>query len=268
MRTQLAAALAEDDGETLLLLWGAPPGADLADPETWRAASPHWSQDRLRMIGAKYAKALAGQDDPEFDDPDPMSGFEAQYLNRWRLREPRVARGTPAVSPEAWADLLGEVPAGAPSAVAIESWFGEGVSVASAWRAGERAVVSVEDHDDLASAAAAVRDSGFRGTAIVGASLMKDPALRAVRRRAGEGRTGATVQQMARLIAEDLVRHDGGEHLSAQLLGARTLPGADGPRVVSTGRADAVKAAVWSLQAARVVRPQIVGMVLPSSASS
>jgi len=33
----------------------------------------------------KYAAALAGQDEPEFDDPDPIRGWAAQYLNMWPL---------------------------------------------------------------------------------------------------------------------------------------------------------------------------------------
>ncbi|HEY9417481.1 MAG TPA: hypothetical protein VIQ30_22210 [Pseudonocardia sp.] len=86
MRSQLQVALSGDDEDTLLLLWAAPAGSDPGDPEVWRAASPHWSEDRRRMIAKKYAKALAGKADPEADDPDPMAGFTAQYLNIWALR--------------------------------------------------------------------------------------------------------------------------------------------------------------------------------------
>jgi hypothetical protein len=57
----------------------------LALESTWRAASPHWSEDRRSLIGRKYAAAAAGQDEPEFDDPDPVRGWAAQYLNVWPL---------------------------------------------------------------------------------------------------------------------------------------------------------------------------------------
>lgn len=85
MRRRLTAALREADLDVLLLFWGAHPDMDVADEATWRQASPHWSEDRLALIRRKYAAALAGQDEPEFDDPDPVRGWAAQYLNVWPL---------------------------------------------------------------------------------------------------------------------------------------------------------------------------------------
>ncbi|WBQ02948.1 HNH endonuclease [Kribbella sp. CA-293567] len=261
MRSRIADALAVDDGETLLLLWGARADDDPGDPAVWRAASPHWSQDRARMIAAKYAKALVGEADPEADDLDPMAGFTAQYLNMWRLTPAARERGHAFMTDHAWGDLVDEVPAGPPYAAAIESWFAEGVSVALAWRVGTRAVVAVGNYPDLAAAASAVKVSQFRRIVTVGASLVEDPALRGLRCRAGQGRAGVSVQELQRLIGEDAVRHDGGEHLSGQVLAARTLPGADGPRMTSAGRADAIKAAQWAVSDCRkksVGRPRIV----------
>lgn len=98
MRSWLQTALTGDDPEVLLLLWAAPAGSDPGDPEVWRAASPHWSEDRRRMIAKKYAKALAGEADPHADDPDPMAGFTAQYLNIWPLRR----LPDQAIDPDAW----------------------------------------------------------------------------------------------------------------------------------------------------------------------
>jgi hypothetical protein len=85
MRRRLTAALRNADQDVLLLLWGAHPAADIADEATWRAASPHWSKDRRDLMARKYHAALAGQDEPEFDDPDPVRGWAAQYLNVWPL---------------------------------------------------------------------------------------------------------------------------------------------------------------------------------------
>lgn len=246
MKGQLQAALTMEASEALLLLWAAPAGADPGDPEVWKAASPHWSEDRRRMIADKYAKALAGEADPQADDPDPMEGFKAQYLNMWRLTEAKVDRGDSVVSADEWAALVDERPEGPPDAAAVESWFGDGVSVAFAWRVGDRAVVSVEDLPDLSEVPAALERAGFVRTATVGTSLLEDPALKGVRARKGQGRAGAAVQELQRLVAEDVFRHDGGEHLTGQVLAARTMPGPDGPRVVSKGAADAVKAAVWA----------------------
>jgi hypothetical protein len=253
MRSSLLVALSTDDPETLLMLWGARPGCDPADPEVWRAASPYWSEDRRKMIASKYEKALAGEDDPELDDPDPMRGFEAQYLNVWRLKEPRTD-GDPVISEQDWAALIDDIPAGVvPDAVAVEDWFGEGVSVALAWRVGDRAVVSVSAHEDLAGAAEAVRESGFTRDVLVGASIALDPAWQTeqIRTSPCKGAVRAAVEDLDRLLADGVLVHDGGAELTVQVLDLRTSPGVDGPRVRSTTPADAVKAATRAAVAAR-----------------
>jgi hypothetical protein len=253
MRTTLQHAFTTDDPETLLLLWGARPGSDPADPAAWRAASPYWSDDRRRMIATKYEKALAGEDDPELDDPDPLRGFEAQYLNVWRLRERREV-GKPVVSEEAWAALTADAPDDcAPDAVAVEDWYTEGVNVAQAWHMDGAAVVSVTTYDDVAGAVEAVKTSGFRRPVLVGASLCNDPAWKAagVRTTPQKGTVRAAVEDLARLLTDGVLAHDGGAELAAQVLALRTSPGVDGPRLRSTTPADGVKAAVWAALAAR-----------------
>jgi len=263
MRAKLTAALTSQVPRTLLMLWCAPSDADPSDPAVWRAASPHWSTDREQLIASKYAAALAGEVDPQADDPDPMAGFVAQYLNVWRLGTGTGRqRGNEVVEAASWGELADEVPLAPPDAAAIESWFGP-ASLALAWRTdGGRVVVSVTDHPDLASARADLDESGFAGTTMVGSSLATDPALRGLTVAKGEGRVLATAQALARLLAEDALRHDGGDHLTGQVLALRTMPGSDGPRLVSSGRADAVKAAVWAVQALRskrdVGRPRIL----------
>jgi hypothetical protein len=261
MKGKITDALTVDDGETLLMLWGAPAGSDPGDPAVWKAASPHWSEARRKLIANKYSKAEAGELDPQADDPDPMEGFKAQYLNVWQLKAALKDRGNAIVSEDGWEALAAEVPDDRPNAAAIESWFADGVSLALGWRVDGRAVVSVEDYATLEEAVAALRASGFKGLATVGASLLEDPALDGLRCRKGQGRTSASVQEFQRLMSEDAVRHDGGEHLGGQVLGARTMPGADGPRMVSNGRADAIKAAGWVVAACRrksVGKPRIV----------
>ncbi len=123
MRGRISDALAVDS--SLLLLWGVPDAADTADPETWRAASAHWSPARLRLMESKYEKALRGEADLELDDPDPMAGFESQYLNRWQLR-----LGAGGALP-GWADLMTERIPPPPemlgvAADATGSWFSLG----------------------------------------------------------------------------------------------------------------------------------------------
>jgi hypothetical protein len=85
MRRRLLAALRDSDLDVLLMLWGARPDADIGLEATWRSASPHWSQARRDLVARKFAAAMAGQDEPEFDDPDPVRGWAAQYLNVWPL---------------------------------------------------------------------------------------------------------------------------------------------------------------------------------------
>ena len=114
MRTRIRDALTVDDGETLLMLWAAADGADMGLQATWRAASAHWSEDRARMLAAKYAKASSGEHDLEFDDPDPMAGFASQYLNRWQLGR---VRADTAIDPALWAACA------APAGRVDEPWF-------------------------------------------------------------------------------------------------------------------------------------------------
>ncbi|MGL5911665.1 MAG: hypothetical protein ACRCZP_16815, partial [Phycicoccus sp.] len=254
MRTRITEALATD-GDALLMLWCAPSGADPGDPAAWRAASPHWSEDRRAMIERKHAAAVAGQADPQADDPDPTSGFCAQYLNVWPFGAAEEGRGEAVVSPESWARLAADVPDRAPDAAAVEDWFGAGLSLALAWAVDGRVVASARPLDGLDEVRPALAALGFRRRITVGASLLDDPALKGVRADRGQGRTGAAVQELGRMIAEDVLRHDGGEHLAAQVLAARTLPGADGPRMTSSAPAAALKAAVWAVADAR--RPSL-----------
>jgi hypothetical protein len=265
MRNQIRSALADDDGETLLMLWGAPEGADPGDPEVWRAASPHWSDARARMIAKKYAKALAGEADPDADDLDPMEGFKSQYLNSWRLKPAASMRGREAVSATAWEDLQVSRPTTVPDAVAVEDWFGDGCSVAYAWRTEDgRVCVATRGYDDLKEAAQGISSTGYRKAVLMGSSLVSDPALRGLRSRKAQGRAGQAVAELSRLIGEDAVRHTGDEHLTGQVLSARTTPGADGPRLVSKERADAIKAAVWAANALRARKSGSMRIIVAS----
>lgn len=255
MRRRLLAALRGDDPSTLLLLWGARPGCDPGDPEVWRAASPYWSEDRHAMMVSKYAAALAGEDDPEFDDPDPMRGFMAQFLNVWPMVSVKQAPGEPLVTPDDWRALTAPASDEPPAAVAVESWPGAGVSVVAAWRLEDgRVLLSASGHPDVADAAATAKAMGCRSRLLVGASLIGDPAFRGMRLRAQASTVAAAVGDLARWIGEGTLVHDGGQHLGAQMIGMRTKATPTGMRIVSAGSADAVKAASWAAAAARSQR--------------
>jgi hypothetical protein len=248
MRTYLADAIAGNDPNMLLLLWGAPAGADTSDPDVWRAANPYWSDDRRAMIAAKYEKALAGQEDPEFDDPDPLRGFEAQYLNVWRINEPIIA-GLPVVSELGWAELTSLAPARVPDAVAVEDWYGQGVAVASSWTTDGPAIVTVTDHPDLAAAAAHIATLGYRRPITVGATLANDPTWKLAKLRVTAKTTTAraTVGELQRRLTAGTFLHTDSPTLNQQVLALRVSAGIDGPRIRSTNRLDAIKAAMWAI---------------------
>lgn len=250
---------------TLVLIWAAPHGCDPSDPDQWRAASPYWTEARRAYIASKYEKALAGEVDPQADDPDPMAGFVAQYLNVWPMSTP-VDRGDPVTTSTTWAALETPAPVAVPVAAAIAPWFTDGVSLALAWRAGTTATVDVTDHPDLTSAVEALKRSSYRGTVAIGTSLADDPALKGLRTLPVTGPAGAVVTELSRLLSENAITHTGQPHLNDQVLAVRTLPGTDGPRVTSRARNDAVKAAVWATNRARLAGSGKPRLVLPSSA--
>jgi len=141
MRRRLLAALRNADPDVLLLLWGAHPDADMSDEAVWRAASPHWTQDRRDLMARKYAAALAGQDEPEFDDPDPVRGWAAQYLNMWPLLGAKPEEMLPEwenCADDAVTPVVGAIGA----AVSFDRRF---ASIGAAGVDGERLVVGAVD---------------------------------------------------------------------------------------------------------------------------
>jgi hypothetical protein len=113
MRGRLMNALKDVSADTLLLFWGAHPDADVDDPVTWRASSPHWSADRERLVSEKHRAAKEGG--VEVDDPDPLRGWAAQYLNVWPFL---LMAGGSKVLPK-WGDLSVPVRVGAPAGLGV-----------------------------------------------------------------------------------------------------------------------------------------------------
>lgn len=255
MRKRLQSALNGAPG-TLILLWGADPEDDPADPVTWRKASAHWSLARERMIRQKYEEALAGEQSPEFDNMAPMDGFTAQYLNVWPGASLKGV-GDPIVSPGGWQalydPLTGEY--GAATACAVESWHGESVAVAYAGETDDgRIWVSVDLVENIATAAVEVSRQ-FDGTTVhVGKTYADDPAW-GENSIVTQARSGTVVQAVAGIagaIRDGRIVHDSetGAPLTEQILKVRTAPTADGFTIKSRYRADAIKAAHWAYQAA------------------
>lgn len=268
LKGKIAAALASDNGRALLLLWGALPQDDPSDPAVHRKASPYWSQDRAEMLADKYERAVLGEDDPDADDPDPMEGFRAQYLNVWALKAAKLQRGTAIVDRAAWNELTVPMPATAPAACAVESWYDAGVSVALAWTLDDgAALVDVTECPDLATARNVIDASRYRGRISVGASVADDPALRGLALDPLRSSPLAGVLDVAQLLRDGQLAHTGGEALTRQVLAQRTVPGAGGPRLATHARVDAVKAAAWAATQARS-KPARKSKMLVVTASS
>ncbi len=257
MRGRVAGALAgEGMDRVLILLWAAQPDQDPGSVETWRAASPHWTPEREAYLRRKYEKALRGEQDPEFDDPDPMEGFRCQYLNLWPLGAGAMVRGAPLTNTAAWGDLVAELPDRLPDGAAIETWFATGASLALAWRLPDgAAVVRVVPGDDVATVVAIARSLGVTGVT-VGKSIAADPALAGLKITAATGTAISAVSGLTRLLTEGQLAHDGSEHLGGQVLAVRTIEGTDGPRLTSQARTDAIKAANWAATIARGSTPK------------
>ncbi|MBA2952196.1 HNH endonuclease [Nocardioides sp. MAH-18] len=259
MRRRLAAATAGmgEDTSTLVLLWGAPADAPLGEVGTWRAASPFWTVQVERLISDRWERVQRGEADPAADDPDPVEGFAAQYLNRWPPTDAvPVRREEPAVPAELWTGALTEdgTPSGRPAVAALESWFAVGPALAVAWvdEAG-RAVVSARQADTLADAADLVRTAGAP-VLLVGKSLTDDAALTTLAGSVTIEPTGGTtwnvVSELRRYLDEGRLRHDGSPLLADQVAGLVVVDAATGPRLRPGAVVSAVKAAVWAARRA------------------
>jgi len=266
MRRRIEAALsgmgdAPGDAATLLMVWAADPDAPMHAEATWRAASPYWSEDRRRMIAAKLERALHGEADPDAEDPDPVEGFRAQYLNVWPTGPAvETESGEPVVVEDEWDALAVEVPDGRPLVAAVEAWFADGASIAVVRRGVEdRLVVSVTGCATVAEAAALVKATS-PDRCLVGKSIAGHPAFADLVVEPIGGTTRQAAIGLRQAIDDGDLHHDGGAHLARQVAALRTVPGADGPRLRSSGRADAVKAAVWAVEAAR----EVMGMDAPA----
>jgi len=289
MKSRLQVALAGEDDDTLLMLWAAPEGSDPGDPKVWRAASPHWSEDRRRMIADKYAKALAGEADPQADDPDPMAGFTAQYLNIWSFSAVVDA----AIDLEAWgrgldpgtldevrgrialvfdvapsmqhctAYAAAELPDGRVRVEAVEAWDGPGCA--------DRAA------RELPALVAKVKPRAF-GWLPNGPGASVGAKLSTVRSRQWPP-PGVAIQEIrgelkqvcmgfAQLVAAGKVLHSGDPLLDADVELAEKLPSGDGWVFTRKGKgdADAVYAAAGAAWLAQTLPAPSGGIrvVLPS----
>jgi hypothetical protein len=250
MRSRITDAMAADSA--LLLLWAAPDGADPGDPEVWRAASAHWSPARLKLMQSKWDKALRGESDQELDDPDPVAGFESQYLNRWQLRV-----GAGGALPN-WGNLVSMRVPPQPEALGIAadpsgSWFALGAYADGFVAPVERArseigrslfVKRVADYCSKYDVRVAVAAKGMAGPLIVDLEDAGVPVVATT----FEDHVQASAD-FADLVETSMIAHAGSPELDAAVLMSRWRKQGDrrslDVRVGDVSMLEAVALAAW-----------------------
>jgi hypothetical protein len=259
-RAALLDRWATPGGPSLLLEWSAPRTAEVDDRDAWRAASPHWSVSRERLLEAKCARATGGQSiDP--DEDDPVEAFRSQVLNVWPVR--RIVSSTQAelvVDRDTWAqcaDLYAPIPDG-PIAVAVEDYYGLGAAAAAAVNLADgRTLVW---GDVFATRAEAYSWAGFTvgrrtGSRIrAGGSLPESELAEALGpevERCGTAQTYAALPFLRSLIRTGRLCHSGDEPMATQFGSVRVVPTSNGGLTPAHRgvRSDLVKATAWAVQA-------------------
>jgi hypothetical protein len=122
------------DGD-LLIEWSAPKSCELGDLEGWRAASPHWTPQRQRLVGKQLEAVQAGEAEVSDDEMDPVEAFQAQWLNRWPHRSIPTGVSEQLLPAGLWAYLCEPGLTGDGDLfVAVEDDFGLGAAVAACAR--------------------------------------------------------------------------------------------------------------------------------------
>lgn len=262
-RRALALEQLESGEGDLLIEWSAPAGAELDDVAAWRAASPHWTPRRQRMIERALESARSGLvDDPE--EPDPIASFNSQWLNQWPRKA--IAAGDGKVEELLPAGLWAELAepglrSTGPIWVAIEDDYGLGAAVAAAARL-EDGRLEVDgwicpDWDTALGDALVLSGARPVKQLLVGASLVDRvppgtvPAPIAVGGR--ETRTGLALVRDLALGGQ--LAHDTAPDLDNAFSLARVREAPTGLYLVSRGPIHLVRAAVWALQAAHRPSP-------------
>jgi len=246
---------------SLILEWSAPRDADIADRAAWRAASPHWTPARERMLTAKLARAMTGQSaDP--DEDDPVESFRSQYLNVWPRRR-WVASSTtePLVDRETWRHLadIHVGPPDGPLVVAVDDYLGLRAAAAAAARLEDgRLLVWGGEFDSPADAYAWAsftigRRDGSR--VILGRSLLVADAEEwlpdATVERASSSATGVGLPLLRSLIRAGKIAHSGDAALETQVSTVGLSPTINGGLTQAHRgvRADLLHAVAWAVAA-------------------
>jgi len=260
-RGGLLANFGDEEPTSLILEWSAPRDADLEDRDAWRAASPHWTPRRERMLEAKLRRALSGTSaDP--DEDDPIESFRAQYLNVWPRRQ-WVARSDtePLCDRDSWRHLtdIHAAPPDGPVVVAIDDYLGlRAAAAACAQLADGRFLVWGGEFDSAQDAYAWSAFTVGRRDAcrvVVGRSLLVSDAEEwlpeATVERAASGATGTGLPLLRSLIRAGKIAHSGDKSLEDQVATVGLSPTIGGGLTQAHRgvRADLLHAVAWSVAA-------------------
>jgi hypothetical protein len=219
----------------LVLEWSAPKDADRLDPETWRLASPEWSEQRARIM-ARQAARIAPDD------------FAAQFLNIW----PEVVRDAADPAPFPNWSALPEVGSSEPpfgAVVALDEHFDASAAMVVALHAGQ---VWAREVPDVASAVELAR-SWTDAEVLVGFSLRHVVAAMGLRHAIpfGAKETALGVPLLVEAVRQGRVAQEHSEVMSRQAAGARVKVSDSGVMSLSvkgsSGNVTGLKLAAWLL---------------------
>ncbi len=242
-----------DPRRTLLLVWCAAPDADPQDEREWRAASPHWDEDRLELMRDRWTQIQSGRVVPDPDEPDPVEGFKAQYLNVWQ--EPSI------IAAKGWPDGFADCPT---TAGQEPPFYGVGALEVSQDRNRYGAALAVKLGDQVAvwtSLSSSIEQAvGWLNehqpvTVLVGVSLKSEAEATAqfVVRPAGTAETRQATPLVQALAKRRALAHDHTAPLMAECLSARVAEVESGEMLSakrSVGPISTIKAMAWAAWAA------------------
>jgi hypothetical protein len=247
----------------LLIEWSPPAGCELDDVSAWRAASPHWTPRRERLISRQLDNARSGLvEDPE--EPDPIASFTSQWLNQWPRKLAVDDGKTEDLLPAGlWAELTeAGLRSSGPLFVAVEDDYGLGAAVAAVARLDDGRLELdgwlCPDWDTALADALILGGTRTVKAFLVGASLLdrvppgtSPPPTPAVGKHTRAGLALARDLALAGRLAHDSTTAD----LDNAFGLARVRETATGLQLIARGPTHLVRAAVWALQAAHKPSP-------------